>query len=157
MPATDERTQSVSNKKKAGLIVLSIGVIVLGWIALNWMLGLMRLGFVDSAMVRIRSVVAAEAEFAKAHPEVGYTCALSQLPQDDLIASLIREPRKNGYAFQIDGCGLLVNGKPNRTYHVMARPLHSHLPAFCTDQSGVVWYDESGSVDLCLARRVPLA
>jgi hypothetical protein len=156
MLRADETTQPTSSKKKVMLIVLPLGVIILGLAALNWILGLVRLGFVDSAIVRIRSVIAAEADFAKAHTEVGYTCALSQLPQDQLMTSLVREPRKNGYAFQIDGCEPLMNGEPNQTYHVTARPLHSHLPGFCSDQSGVLWYDDSGSVDLCLARRVPL-
>jgi hypothetical protein len=116
----------------------------------------MMLGYVDSAIVRVRAVTAAETQFAKAHPELGYTCTLSQLPHDELIARLVNERHDNGYAFGIIGCQRTEPKKPNSMYHLTARPLHSGLPAFCSDPSGIVRSDDTGSVEKCLANGVPL-
>jgi len=117
---------------------------------------LMMLGYVDSAIVRVRAVTAAESQFTKTHPEVGYTCTLSQLPHDEQIARLIvKDGKDNGYVFDIIGCQLSESKKPKSMYHVTARPLHSGLPAFCSDQSGIIRSDEGGSIEKCLTNGVP--
>jgi len=114
------------------------------------------LGFVDSAIGRVRVISAAETLFAKAHPELGYTCTLSQLPRSEEITRLLAQNRiDNGYAFEIIGCQAAVPEKPNATYYLTARPLHTGQPAFCSDQSGVLMSDEGGSVEKCIARRKP--
>jgi hypothetical protein len=114
------------------------------------------LGDVDSAIGRVRVISAAEIQFAKAHPELGYTCTLSQLPRGEEIARLLANNRiDNGYAFEIIGCQAAVPEKPNATYYVTARPLHTGQPAFCSDQSGILSSDEEGSVEKCLAKRSP--
>ena len=113
-------------------------------------------GCVDSAIVRARAVAAAEAGFAKAHPEIGYTCTISQLPQNELVARLATGGIDNGYNFGIVGCQALGPQKPNSMYHRAARPLHSGLPALCSDPSGVLRYDDTGSVEKCLATGVPV-
>ena len=59
------------------------------------------LGYVDSAIGSIRSLVAAETKYAQAHPQIGYTCVLAALPSDDLTAELVRTGERNGYAFRI--------------------------------------------------------
>ena len=82
--------------------------------------------------------------FAKAHPDRGYTCTISQLPQNELVARLANEGIDNGYAFEIVGCQASDPEKPNSMYHVTARPLLSGLPAFCSDSSGVVRSDDAG-------------
>jgi hypothetical protein len=114
------------------------------------------LGDIDSAIVRVRAVAAAETEFAKVHPELGYTCTLSQLPQDELVARLAHEENDNGYSFGVAGCQAPDSKKPNSMYHITARPLQSGLPAFCSDPSGIVRSDDTGSVERCLASGVPL-
>jgi hypothetical protein len=116
----------------------------------------MMLGYVDSAIVRARAVVAAEADFAKAHPEVGYTCTISQLPQNELVARLATGGIDNGYKFGIIGCQASDLQKPNSMYHLTARSLHSGLLAFCSDPSGVLRFDDTGSVEKCLATGVPV-
>jgi hypothetical protein len=113
----------------------------------------MMLAYVDSAIGRVRAVVAAEADFAKTNPQVGYTCTLSQLPSDQTLVRLRRDGQDNGYAFEIMGCGL---AQPHSTYHITARPLHSGLPAFCSDESGILRLDEDGSVEKCIAEGVLL-
>ena len=116
----------------------------------------MMIGYVDSAIGRLRAVNAAENQFAKAHPAVGYTCTLSQLPHDEQILRLATDGKDNGYVFEIVGCQPPEPKKPNSMYHVTARPLHSGLPAFCSDQSGIVRFDDGGSVEKCLANGVSL-
>jgi len=116
----------------------------------------MMLGFVDSAIGRVHAISAAEAQFAKTHPEFGYTCTLSQLPRSEEITRLLAQNRiDNGYAFEVVGCQAEAPQKPNQTYYVAARPLHTGQPAFCSDQSGVVMSDEGGSVEKCIAMRTP--
>lgn len=117
--------------------------------------GLMMLGYVDSAIGRVRAVTTAETQFTKTHPEVGYTCTLSQLPHDEQIARLVKDGKDNGYVFGIIGCQLTEPKKPNSIYQVTARPLHSGLPAFCSDQSGIIRSDEGGSIEKCLTSGVP--
>lgn len=114
------------------------------------------LGDVDSAIGRVRVVSAAEAQFAKQHPELGYTCAFSQLPRSEEIARLLAKDRiDNGYAFEIIGCQAAASKKANSTYYVTARPLHTGQPAFCSDQSGILMSDAGGSAEKCLAKRSP--
>jgi len=114
------------------------------------------LGYVDSAIVRVRVVSAAEIQFAKEHPELGYTCGLSQLPRSEQITRLLAKDRiDNGYAFEIIGCQAAVPKKPKSTYYITARPPHAGQPAFCSDQSGILMFDESGSVEKCIAKRTP--
>jgi hypothetical protein len=115
---------------------------VLGYAAFRKMRGLMLLGYLDSAIGRVRVVSAAEDQFAKEHPEVGYTCTLSQLPRREEITRLLAQGRiDNGYAFEIIGCRAASPQEPNAAYYVTARPLDNGLPSFCSDQSGVLISD----------------
>jgi hypothetical protein len=150
---------SMARKRLNALMVVTAAVLsVLGYFAFRWVRGLMMLGFVDSAIGRVHVISAAEAQFAKTHPELGYTCSLSQLPRSDEITRLLAQNRiDNGYAFEIAGCQAAAPEKPSETYYVTARPLHRGLPAFCSDQSSVVMSDEGGSVEKCIAKRTPLS
>jgi hypothetical protein len=139
--------------KRIGLIVVAALVIVLGFYYLR---GLLMLGYVDSAIGRVRAISGAEAQFARAHRQSGYTCSLSELPPNEGITRIVSQGNTdNGYSFEIVGCGNDL-GKPNPIYHITARPMHSGQPAFCSDPSGVVKSDESGSVERCVAKGIPL-
>ena len=152
LTAEAERT----GRSKARLSLVIIAVIVLGYLAIRTIRGFMMLGFVDSAIGRVRVISAAETLFAKAHPDLGYTCTLSQLPRREEITRVLAQNRiDNGYAFEIIGCQAAVPEKPNTTYYVTARPLHAGQPAFCTDQSGILMSDDGGSVEKCIAKRTP--
>jgi hypothetical protein len=155
-PASKTEATEKSKRRRFALVIVAVALFVLAWFAFKTLRGLMMLGYVDSAIVRVRAVVAAETEFAKAHPDMGYTCAISQLPQDELVARLTRKGIDNGYAFGIVGCHAHDTREPNSAYHVTARPLHSGLPAFCSDPSGVLRSDDTGSVERCLATGVPV-
>jgi hypothetical protein len=140
--------------RRLGLAVVSLVVVALGYYYLR---GLLMLGYVDSAIGRVRSISEAETQFARAHPQVGYTCALSELPRNEGIARVVaRGYIDNGYAFEIVGCEKTGLGKPNSTFHITARPLHSGQPSFCSDPSGVLKSDESGSIEKCITGGVPL-
>ena len=145
-----------SKARRLSFVVVAVAAIAFGYFALRTMRGLMMLGFVDSAIDRVRVISAAESLFAKAHPDFGYTCTLSQLPRSEEITRLLAQNRiDNGYAFEIIGCQAAVPEKPNTAYYVTARPLHAGQPAFCSDQSGVLMSDDSGSVEKCIAKRTP--
>lgn len=155
---TTQEAQASSGSRHwptATIVLIVVGLVVLGWVALYHFRGLLMLGYVDSAISSMRSIVAAEGRFAAAHPDLGYTCTLSELPADGLIGKLVSSKTRNGYAFEIRGC---QNGgvNPNKRFQVMARPLHRQMPAFCSDQSGVVRTDESGSTTKCLESGMPL-
>lgn len=142
--------------KKISLLIIVAALSVVGFIAVRTVRGLMLLGYVDSAIGRVRVISAAEAEFAKAHPELGYTCTLSQLRHTEEITRLLRQEQiDNGYAFKIAGCQAASPNKPISTYNISARPLNTGQPAFCSDQSGILMSDEGGSVEKCLAKRKP--
>lgn len=139
---------------KFSRVAVVAAAVVLVYLALRQVRGSMALGNVDSAIVRVRTICAVEAQFSKTHPQQGYTCAFSQLPPSEEITRLLERDRiDNGYVFEILGCEA---AGPDKRYHVTARPLHSGEPAFCSDQSGIVRSDAAGSVENCLARGTPL-
>ena len=138
---------------KTAVVLGSLALIVACWIFLS---RAMRLGYIDSAIGSIRTLVAAEKKYAEAHPEVGYTCSISELPSDEFkIVEQLRAGTRNGYAFQIGGCQVANVRHPNPNYQLTARPLLKKMPAYCSDESGIMKYDESGSVQKCLKSGVP--
>jgi hypothetical protein len=132
-----------------GIRILSL--CIFAWIAFRQVQSLMLLGFVDSAIGRMRAIGAAEDQFARSHPEIGFTCTLAQLPRDDQVARLVKNGMDNGYVFNLTGCECTETNKANSTYLLTARPLHSGLPAYCSNQSGILTSDDTRSVDKCLA------
>lgn len=138
-------------------MIVGLGLSALAWMAFRQVSGLMTIGYLDSAIGRIRAVVSAEEQFIKAHPQVGYTCRFSLLSDGEGVRRLLRNGEDNGYAFEITGCQTLEPQKPNSLYQITARPVHPGMPAFCSDQSGVVKFDNSGSVARCLVNGVPLS
>jgi hypothetical protein len=105
--------------------------------------GLYLLGEFDSAIATTHELIAAETNFAKAHPDRGYSCDLSQLikegAQFEGAPTLGRSGHQSGYSFVIKGCGEDINGKANITYEIIARPLRGSGNV-CGDQTGRVWF-----------------
>jgi hypothetical protein len=144
-----------SDKKKVLKALLFVGspiLIVAGWVLLS---RLKRVGYVDTAIGSLRVLVDSETKFTKTHPEIGYACTLSALPNDNLTTELVMNGRRNEYAFAI-GCPTEDALRPRTKYQLTARPLVTGMSAFCSDQSGVVKYDETGSIEKCLEHGVPL-
>jgi hypothetical protein len=135
-------------------IKLAVGCVVLlfiGWISIRYFMGLRGLGYEDSAIVKMRTIVNKESEFGKVHPDIGYTCKLFDVAPDLIIPN----GQRNGYAFELINCQDRGNG-PNKGYTLTARPLHSDMPAFCANESGILKADYEGSVATCLRNGAPL-
>jgi hypothetical protein len=130
-----------------GLIML----VGLGWLVTRYLVGLRNLGYVDSAIVTTRVLVANENRFSAVHPETGFTCKLADIAGDTNIVNA----RKNGYLFEIHDCEGPV-GSRSATYRLTARPLLPGIPAFCSDQSGILRADYDGSVIKCIRSGQPL-
>ena len=80
---------------------------------------------------------AAETQFAKGHPELGYRCALSQLLRREEITRLLAQDQiDNGYAFEIIGC--------------QAQPPRSQMPRTTSPHVLYTW-DYQRSVPISLA------
>ena len=101
------------------------------------------LGQFDSAIATTYELVAAQTRFARAHPDRGYTCDLSQLIKEGAqlegAQTLGRSGQRIGYSFVIKGCEKHINGKANITYEIIARPLRGSENV-CADQTGRVWF-----------------
>src|ERR1700733_10954350 len=138
--------------RKFALPAVAVILAVVGYFGFRMTWGFMMLGYVDSAIVRIRLLNAAETQFAKEHSALGYTCQLSELASSGEVRGMLaKRSTENGYAFEIVGCKKPDAQVPNPVYYITARPLHSRQPAFCSDQSGVVKADYRGSVEGCLS------
>ena len=153
-PSIETRPAAGSKARRFTLLIVAAALCVLGYFAFRTLRGLMMLGYVDSAIGRVHVLYAAEAQFSKENPELGYTCTLSQLPRSEQTTRLLaRSEIDNGYAFEITACQAAGPKKPNTTYQVGARPLHAGQPDFCIDQAGILMFDEKGSTEKCFAER----
>jgi hypothetical protein len=113
------------------------------------------------AVGKLRRIVTLQNDYAISHPNNGFACQLALLrPTEarredyDSDAFLLAEDRA-GYRIALIGCESKPNGVITR-YRVTAVPLEpgkSGVRAFCTDQTGALWYDASGSAEDCLALR----
>lgn len=107
-----------------------------------------------SAASGVRILITAEIAYSSAHPEAGYTCALSDLSSAQLIDGALASGQKSGYVFELSNCTADVSGGPNEKFQVVAYPVTRNQTgrrAFCSDESGVVKSDEAGSPQDCLA------
>jgi hypothetical protein len=143
-----------SNRRKLLLVIaLIVGALVL--FAIYYVVPLWKLGCIDSAIGTMRILVNEEQEFAKQHPTQGFGCQLSDFQSNEMLRKLAQTHRRNGYAFEIACSAKQQNGSQS-AFQLIARPLLSKLPAYCADQSGILWWDNDGSTTTCLANRVPL-
>jgi hypothetical protein len=117
-----------------------------------------------AAVVRLRRLNELENKFAASYPEKGFVCQLALIkqathvgetydPNEFLVAGV-----QSGYRFAVTDCRTDPNGAVSQ-YQVTAVPLEpgkSGFRAFCTDQTGVIWYDSDGSAEHCLGSKRPL-
>lgn len=166
LPVGGLRTEAIGSRSimsgkflhKRTLLVCAgfICIVAVAWVGFKKVQQMMLLGHIDSAIGRVRSISDAERAFAHAYPATGYTCALSELSHEGQIVRLLKDGSDNGYTFAILGCDTRSKSQPNLKYQVKASPLQAGLPAFCSDQSGVLKSDESGSSEKCLAAGIPV-
>jgi hypothetical protein len=108
----------------------------------------------SSAVMSVRQVVSAEIVFSSSHPQEGYTCNLADLAKAELIdPKLSAFGQKKGYDFELSGCRAVVEGGPKKRYLMVAYPAvrdETGSKSFCSDESGVVKRDVTGSRDHCM-------
>jgi len=103
-----------------------------------------------SAVASVRTLNTVEASYSADHPNVGYTCSLSDL--SGLVDSKLVSGQRSGYMFQLSGCTAGDSGAIVK-YQVAAYPVTpntSGARSFCSDESGVIKVDSSGSAQACL-------
>jgi hypothetical protein len=114
-----------------------------------------------TAVGNLRKLTALQNSYSASHPEKGFACQLSLLksstpssgdydPEEFLLLD-----RYAGYKITLDGCEPGPNGlvAHYRAIAIPVEPGKSGVRAFCTDQSGSLWYDNGGSAENCLAIR----
>src|SRR3954453_21403182 len=112
--------------KKISIAIIVVLACVIGFFAFRALWDLYKLGEVDSAIGRMRALSTAEVHFVRTHPDLGYTCTLSDLAPNDAVTRLMAQRgRDNGYVFELLGCQVPSQGKPNSMYYTTARPLQS--------------------------------
>jgi len=112
----------------------------------------------SSAAAWVRTVDTAETAYAETHSTTGFTCALSDLAGDQLIARELASGHKNGYLLELSDCTPAVEGGPNVKFRVVAYPETRNTTgtrAFCSGESLVVKVDANGSPQDCLANGSP--
>jgi hypothetical protein len=116
-----------------------------------------------SAVSKLRAITTLEKKFAAAHLEKGFTCELYVLrPTDNEQKPVDYDPLRfldsgtsAGYKFVLGNCRTNAKGVVVH-YEVTAVPVeHGRrgFHAFCTDDSGLLWYDAEGSATKCLSSR----
>jgi hypothetical protein len=113
----------------------------------------------------IRKLNLAEHEYAAGHPDNGFACNLrdlgehgsKSLPRVALVDRVLASGTKSAYRFNIE-CA--QNGDQKAAgYTVTATPVVPGTTgkyALCTDQTGEIWYSESGVASDCLAMHKPI-
>jgi hypothetical protein len=119
----------------------------------------------ESAAVNVlRNVNALEQRHAAKHLDKGFTCIMTQLRESQLSSdaydssTAMDTGQSRGYRFAFADCAAEANGIVTH-YQVTAvpvRPYGTGVRAFCTDESGRMYYDNESSASQCFALRKAL-
>jgi hypothetical protein len=111
---------------------------------------------------KLRTVLDLENQYRDAHPNSGFECELPLLKPTAQLNESEYDPfaflvtgTMSGYRFSLVDCGLDAS-LPRTHYQLTAVPVQqgvTGLRAFCADESGLIWYDKTGSATKCLASR----
>jgi type IV pilus assembly protein PilA len=118
-----------------------------------------------SAVGSIRTLNTAEVTYASTYPDRGFTCTLSNMgppagtaaatsTSAGLVDAVLASGTKSGYTFVLTGCTVAGTTTINVTYQSTGVPTaagQTGQRAFCSDQSGVIKYDASGTAATCLS------
>jgi hypothetical protein len=107
-------------------------------------------------MRAVRMITLAEDLYAQKHPQVGFTCELSELVNigkglDNGETYRFMDPAfaggvYNGYRFALRAC----DGNPAKTFQVMAEPVNSKGKAYCSDDRHNLRSSDDGQGTSCL-------
>jgi hypothetical protein len=110
-----------------------------------------------TAIRAVRRMALAENIYAQKHPEMGFTCAISNLVNvghglDDGEPYMFVDPEfaggvYNGYRFALRGC----DGRPSKSFQVVAEPLNGKGKAYCADDRLNLRLADDGRGSTCLA------
>ena len=136
-------------------LVLFFAVLLVAFPRLRNHIGVHELDAVRS-LVEINSL---EKQYAISHPDKGFACELGVLREQgsetDVSGQISKLLQRSGYKFEfsrcITGANVTVTG-----YQIFAIPIgpdRTRIRAFCTDQTGKLFYDPDGSGPECLALR----
>jgi hypothetical protein len=94
----------------------------------------------------------AEMAFARIHPDIGFTCTLSDLAKLNMLKldpRIFSGESYQGYKFSLSGC----QDKPSGSFHLVAEPVSpmGKAKAFCTDATNNVRSSDDGLGSSCLA------
>jgi hypothetical protein len=105
----------------------------------------------------VRRMALAENIYAQKHPDMGFTCAISNLVNighglDEGEPFKFVDPEftggvYNGYRFAIRGC----DGKPSKSFQVLAEPISGKGKAYCSDDRLNLRAADDGHGSTCLA------
>jgi hypothetical protein len=105
----------------------------------------------------VRRMALAENIYAQKHPEMGFTCAISNLVNvgrglDDGEPYKFMDPEfaggvYNGYRFALRGC----DGKPAKSFQVVAEPISGKGKAYCSDDRLNLRSADDGRGSTCLS------
>ena len=149
----------------AGLVLGYIGlaiiplILIIAAIAIPNLLRARTAANEASAVASVRTVLRGEADYSSNHPEIGYTCSLSELADAGLIDSKLATGQKNGYVFELLGCRNAADSAAKTEFRITAYPVvrdQTGARAFCSDESAVVKFDRTGSPQGCMANGTTL-
>ncbi len=105
---------------------------------------------------KLRAFSALQTNYLTSHPDKGFACELLLLVPQERVENDGYNPLRflsagtmSGYRFEIGDCSTDAKGLTAH-YQVSAVPAErgvSGLRAFCTDESGLIWYDEVTKAD----------
>jgi len=150
-----------------GMIAMIPFILIIAAIAIPNLLRARIAANESSAVAAIRTLNTAEISYQSEYPKVGFACSLpalggngSSAPSADhaqLIDQRLASGQKNGYRFELRNC--IYDETDGNKYQIVAYPLMGNqtgVRAFCSDQTGVIRVDASGSPDDCLTSGPPL-
>jgi hypothetical protein len=117
-----------------------------------------------TAVGDLRRLAGYQDRFSATHPGTGFTCQLPLLKSTtpstgdyDPERFLLLDTH-SGYRIEVGGCEPNQQGLVTRYWAtaVPVEPGKSGVRAYCTDQSGALWYDDDGSAENCIAKRSSL-
>jgi hypothetical protein len=162
---------SLDKTRRGPLPVFRVCFFVVGGLLLAGVLFLISLTHLDGPRSRqhaheavsvgkLRTVVELQSNYAAAHADTGFACELALLKPAEQRDGADYDPTSflttgtwAGYRFALDGCQV---DKRGIVAHYQASAVRvergtTGFRAFCTDETGVVRYDDSGAKMKCLA------
>jgi prepilin-type N-terminal cleavage/methylation domain-containing protein len=114
-----------------------------------------------SAVASIRTLTTGEHAYAQTYPQIGYTCALTELGPPagggpftsaaaGVVDAVVASGAKQGYTLSLSSCA----GTPRYSYGSAAVPVvpgTTGVRSFCSDSSGIIWSGSDGTEATCRA------